>query len=411
MTPRAPELPLVVMLSYHTSPLEQPGQGDAGGMNVYIRRISAALADVGHDVVVLTRRTGPHQQPHALSESPRVQVIPVTAGPERQATKEEQVQWLGEFTQAAVELVRGRMAAGRSVVLHSHYWMSGSAGQSVAGALGLPWLHSMHTIGAVKNARDDDAAEPVERLRAESAIGAAADVLIANTTIEADELIEYCDADLNRIRVVPPGVDHHLFHTDGPSEWPTDSGDRIRLLFAGRFQPHKGPHVIIEALAIIHRVHDRLDEFDVHFTGAQSGAMQLDLEQLAQDRGIAAACTFTPPLAPARLARLMRAADVQVMPSYSESFGLVGLEAQACGTPVLAHQVGGLTRAVDPERSGRWVADLDPESWSEALLAIADDPAAWTALGASSVAHAAGFSWSASAEQLSALYAEALSRG
>lgn len=399
------------MLSYHTSPLEQPGQGDAGGMNVYVRRISAALAEVGHDVVVLTRRTAAHQRTEPLAESPRVQVVPVGAGPARPASKEEQLQWLANFTDTAVDQVRALVNSGRSVVIHSHYWMSGFAGEAVAGALGLPWFHSMHTIGAVKNARDDDADEPPERLRAESAIGSSADVLIANTTIEADELIDYCGAASSRIRVVPPGVDHHIFRADGPVEWPTDSGDRIRLLFAGRFQPHKGPHVIIEALEIIHRVHDRLDEFDVHFTGAQSGALQLDLEQLARDRGIAAPCTFTPPLSPERLARMMRAADVQVMPSYSESFGLVGLEAQACGTPVLAHRVGGLTQAVAPERSGRWVDDLEPESWSEALLTIADDPAAWTALSASSVAHAAGFSWTASAEQLSGLYAEALSPG
>lgn len=411
MTPTEPQLPLVVMLSYHTSPLEQPGQGDAGGMNVYVRRVSAALADLGHDVVVLTRRTAAEQRAVRLPESGRVQVIPVTAGPTREITKEEQVAWLPEFVCAAGAQLREMTEAGQPAVLHSHYWMSGQAGADLAAELRWPWFHSMHTIGAVKNARDDDADEPEERLRAEAEIGAAADALISNTTIESAELIEFCAATAERIHVIPPGVDHHIFRPDGPQEWPTDDENRLRLLFAGRFQPHKGPHVIIEALGLIHRVHHRLDEFDVHFTGAQSGARQLDLEQLAEEQGVLDVCTFTAPLSPQRLARMMRAADVQLMPSYSESFGLVGVEAQACGTPVLAHRVGGLTQAVDHERSGRWVTDLSPESWSEALLAIADDPAGWSALGASSLDHSAGFSWTASAEQLSALYSRQLSAG
>lgn len=411
MTPQDPQLPLVVMLSYHTSPLEQPGQGDAGGMNVYVRRVSAALADLGHDVAVLIRRTSSEQRTVVLPESPRVQVIPVAAGPAREATKEEQMAWLPEFAMAATAQVRDLTSAGRSAVLHSHYWMSGKAGVTIAAALGWPWLHSMHTIGAVKNARDDDADEPEQRLRAETEIGLRADALISNTTIESAELIAYCSATDHRIHVIPPGVDHHIFRPDGAREWPTDDEHRLRLLFAGRFQPHKGPHVIIEALGLIHRVHHRLDEFDVHFTGAQSGARQLDLAHLAQQRGVLSACTFTPPLSPERLARLMRAADVQLMPSYSESFGLVGVEAQACGTPVLAHRVGGLTQAVEHGRSGRLVADLSPRSWSEALLAIADDAAAWSALSVSALDHAAGFSWTASAQQLSALYTRLLRLG
>lgn len=400
-----------MMISYHTSPIDQPGQGDAGGLNVYVRRISAALAERGHTVNVLTRRSHPDQQATVLPEAPGVRVVPITAGPVQPAEKERMPAWLDAFVDnAATEL--NEVAAQGCIVVHSHYWMSGLIGQRLARRLSAAWVHTMHTIGAVKNARDDDAEESQERLEAERAIGQTADALVANTETERSELISYCAAPHERVHITPPGVDHAVFRPDGPSRWPRHGGDgEVKLLFAGRFQPHKGPHIILKALAqIADQAPEHLNRFNVHFTGAQSGAAEMDLPRIAEELGVARVCSFSEPMTPQDLAELLRAADALVMPSYSESFGLVALEAQACGTPVLAHRVGGLIYAVPDGDSGRWVHSLNPADWMQELMNIAGHPNEWSQLRGPAARHAANFSWPTTAQALSEVYQEVLTQ-
>ncbi|MFF0728925.1 D-inositol-3-phosphate glycosyltransferase [Streptomyces sp. NPDC004134] len=412
----------VAMLSVHTSPLHQPGTGDAGGMNVYIVELARRLAEVGVEVEVFTRATTAGLPP-AVELAPGVLVRHVAAGPYEGLAKEDLPAQLCAFTHGVMQAEAGHRP-GYYDLVHSHYWLSGQVGWLAAERWGVPLVHAMHTMAKVKNAAlaTGDSAEPAARVIGESQVVRAADRLIANTDDEAHDLIHHYDADPARVAIVRPGVNLDVFRPGGPGR-PGDSRARARAalglpqgafvpLFAGRIQPLKAPDVLLHAVALLLEREPALRErLVVPVVGGPSGsglARPAALQKLAAKLGISDVVRFTPPVAQEALARWFRAASVLVMPSYSESFGLVALEAQACGTPVVAAAVGGLPVAVRDGVTGLLVDGHDPADFADALGRLAADTALAGRMGTAAAGHAAGFGWDAAARATADVYAAAI---
>ncbi len=385
----------VAFLSLHTSPLEQPGSGDAGGMNVYVRALAAALAETGVEVEIFTRSTAAGQ-PAVEHPSPGVCVHNVLAGPRRKLPKEELPELLHSMV-AEIDRIRQLQPHGRYDVIHSHYWVSGVAGLELAELWGLPLVHTMHTMAKVKNLllESGEAPEPRRREEGEHRIVDGAARLIANTPTEAAELVSHYGADIDRIDVAAPGVDLTVFTPAFRSRSRAEHGvppDAFHLLFAGRIQRLKGPQILIKAAALLRT---RRPDINLQLTilGALSGAKDFNLQTLIKDAGLDDAAVHHPPVNAPELAGWFRAADLVVMPSYSESFGLVALEAQACGTPVIATKVGGLSRAVSDGRTGLLIEGHKASDWADALEALYDDPETRTDMGRAAAVQAQSFGW------------------
>ena len=398
------------MLSVHTSPLDAPGGGDAGGMNVYIVETAKRLADAGVAVEVFTRATS-SEQPATVELYPGVSVRHVTAGPFEGLAKNDLPAQLCAFA-AGVQRAEAFQEPGWYDVIHSHYWLSGQVGWLARERWGVPLVHSAHTLARVKNAllADGDVPEPLARVIGEEQVVAEADRLIASTDEEADELIRLYDADPRRVRTIAPGVDLDGFvpgdaraarHQLGLRDAPT-------LLFVGRIQPLKAPDVLLRAAALLR---GDLPDLQVVILGAPSGSGLNDthwLAGLADSLELAGTVRFVPPASRELVAQYYRAADLTVVPSYNESFGLVALESQACGTPVVAAEVGGLPTAVADGRSGVLVAGHDPELWAKVLRELLGEPAVLARLAAGARLHAEGFSWQRTTDGLLVAYAEAV---
>lgn len=412
----------VAMLSVHTSPLHQPGTGDAGGMNVYIVELARRLAEIGVEVEVFTRAASAGLPP-AVELAPGVLVRHVAAGPYEGLAKEDLPAQLCAFTHGVMQAEAGHRP-GYYDLVHSHYWLSGQVGWLAAERWGVPLVHAMHTMAKVKNAAlaTGDSAEPPARVIGESQVVRAADRLIANTDDEAHDLVRHYDADPARVAIVRPGVNLDVFRPGGP-EGPAGSRARARAalglpqdafvpLFAGRIQPLKAPDVLLRAVALLLERDPALRErLVVPVVGGPSGtglARPAALQKLAAKLGISDVVRFTPPVAQQALARWFRAASVLVMPSYSESFGLVALEAQACGTPVVAAAVGGLPVAVRDGVTGLLVDGHDPADFADALGRLAADAVLAGRMGAAAAGHAAGFGWDAAARATADVYAAAI---
>jgi len=395
------------MLSLHTSPLEQPGSGDAGGMNVYVDQVSRRLAAAGTSVEVFTRATR-SDQPGVERLSDRLIIRHLEAGPFQGLRKEDLP---GQLCALGAGVLRAEAARpeGWFDVVHSHYWLSGQVGWLSTDRWDVPLVHSMHTMAKVKN-RDlgaHDSPEPVARIVAEQQLVDVADVLVANTEAEAADLRTLYSANDDSIRVIHPGVDLELFTPGDRSRerqrWGLDPTAPV-LLFVGRLQPLKAPDLLLAAAA-------GLDpSVQVVICGGASGNGDLMPEQLraqAQSLGIADRTTFLDPVPVPELVSLMRAATAVVVPSHSESFGLVAAEAQACGTPVVAAAVGGLTTVVADGRSGMLVADHRVDSWQQALNRLCSAPSLQRTLEAGARSHAERFSWDMTAEALMRTYQDA----
>ncbi|WBB58448.1 D-inositol-3-phosphate glycosyltransferase [Streptomyces sp. WMMC500] len=409
----------VAMLSVHTSPLHQPGTGDAGGMNVYIVELARRLAEIGVEVEVFTRATTAALPP-AVELAPGVLVRHVDAGPYEGLAKEDLPAQLCAFTHGVMQAEAGHRP-GYYDLVHSHYWLSGHVGWLAAERWGVPLVHAMHTMAKVKNAAlaAGDRAEPPARVIGESQVVRAADRLVANTDDEAHDLIHHYDADPARVAIVRPGVNLDVFRPGGAGESRAAARAALGLpqdafvpLFAGRIQPLKAPDVLLRAVALLLDREPALRErLVVPVVGGPSGsglAKPEALQKLAARLGISHVVRFTPPVAQESLARWFRAASVLVMPSYSESFGLVALEAQACGTPVVAAAVGGLPVAVRHGVTGLLVDGHDPADFAAALGRLAADPALAGRMGAAAAGHAAGFGWDAAARATADVYAAAI---
>ncbi len=383
-----PPLKRLAMLSLHTSPVEQPGVGDAGGMNVYIMELSRRLAAQGVEVEVFTRATSGDVPPIEYIE-PGFIVRNVVAGPLEPLPKADLPSQLCAFT-AAVLRAEAAKEPGWYDLIHSHYWLSGQVGWLAKERWGIPLVHSMHTLARVKNAAlaEGDAPEPSARAIGEAQVVEAADRLIANTAAEAGELIDLYDADPAAVSVVPPGVDLALYRPGSRTAARARLGlpaNRHVLLFVGRIQPLKAPDLLIRALAVPDH-----------------------LIRLAEQLGVADLVRFEPPAAGDRLADFYRAASVTVVPSYSESFGLVALESQACGTPVVAARVGGLVTTVSDGVSGLLVDGHEPASYADVLTRFLSDADVRRSLATGAIAHAAGFDWDRTVDGVIDVYADAL---
>ena len=402
----------VATLSVHTSPLDQPGAGDAGGLNVYVVEVSRRLAERGIAVDVFTRATS-SDLPPVVEMSPGVTVRHVSAGPFEGLGKDDLPGQLCAFT-AAVLREEAQHESGHFDVVHSHYWLSGQVGWLARDRWGVPLVHSAHTLAKVKNAAlaEGDAPEPLARVIGEEQVVAEADRLVANTADEADQLVRWYDADPRRTLVVPPGVDLQQFSPGDQRAARARIGvpaDAVVLLFVGRIQPLKAPDLLLQAAARMLADDPALrDRLQVLVVGAPSGSGLAEprrLQELVVRLGVTDVVRFLPPQPPARLADHYRAADVAVVPSHNESFGLVALEAQACGTPVVAAAVGGLHTAVDDGVSGLLVAGRDPADYAAAIRRVL---ARRELLAAGARRHASRFSWDRTVDSLVAAYTAAM---
>ncbi len=408
----------VAMVSVHTSPLEQPGTGDAGGLNVYVVETARRLARAGTEVEIFTRATSSAAAPVAQL-APGVLVRHISAGPFEGLSKSDLPGQLCAFAGGLLR-IEARHEPGWYDLVHSHYWLSGQVGWLAADRWDVPLVHTMHTMAKVKNASlaVGDAAEPVGRVIGEEQVVAAADRLLANTDEEARQLTRLYGADRHRIAVVPPGVDLDTFTPGGPDgqraarrRLGVDQRARL-LLFVGRIQPLKAPDVLLRAAAeLVRDDPERSQHLQVAVLGGPSGTgleRPEELQLLAADLGIADLVRFHPPVSRPVLADWYRAADLVAVPSYNESFGLVAIEAQACGTPVVAARTGGLPTAVADGRTGLLVDGHDPVVWAGALADLLGDTPRRQRMRAAALRHACAFGWDATVESTLEVYSGAL---
>ena len=390
----------VAMLSAHTSPLDQPGTGDAGGMNVYVLELSRRLAARGVEVEIFTRATSRHLAP-VLEVEPGVRVHHVTAGPFEGLQKNDLPTQMCNFVRDVLR-TEAFHDPGWFDLVHSHYWLSGQVGTVVAERWGVPLVHTMHTMAKVKNANlaEGDDPEPIGRVYGEDEIVRSAQRLIANTDEERRELVELYDADPARVAVVHPGVDLEVFVPAAVEPEPL-------IVFAGRIQPLKAPDVVVKAAA---RLMADIPGLRVAVIGGASGSgLERDgqLQDLADSLGIRDRIDFVPTVTQRELADWYRRAAVVCVPSYSESFGLVAIEAQACGTPVVAARVGGLPTAVVDGVTGTLVDGHDPADYAEAMRPFLTDSDLRAASSVKAVAHAEMFGWDVTAERTIDVYRSA----
>jgi D-inositol-3-phosphate glycosyltransferase len=401
----------IAMISVHTSPLDQPGTGDAGGMNVYVVELAKRLAARNLAVELYTRATS-SSLPPTVEAFPGVTVHHVHAGPFEGLSKAELPGQLCTFAREVLRAEAGHDQGWYDLV-HSHYWLSGQVGALVRDRWSVPLAHTMHTMAKVKNESlaVGDSPEPAVRVIGEEQVVEAADMLIANTDIEARQLVGLYDADPSRVQVVHPGVDLSVFRPVGQAAARARLGlpdDAVVLMFAGRIQPLKAPDVLLHAVAaLLERDPALRSRLIVPVVGGPSGSgleHPESLAQLADALGIADVVRFVPPVDQARLVDWYAAATLVCVPSYNESFGLVAVEAQAAGTPVVAASVGGLPTVVRDGVSGLLVDGHDPEDYARAMERVVHAPALREAMAAAAVEQAAGFAWERTADRTLEVY-------
>ena len=402
----------LAVLSMHTSPLAQPGTGDGGGMNVYVRELSASLARTGVVCDVYTRAYSP-DLPATVEVEPGFRVHHVPAGPLAAVAKQHLHGLVEEFTEnVALRMEMIADHAGPVDAIHANYWLSGVVGHTLKHRLDLPLVSTFHTLDRVKaeaTPEDIDEAEPQRRALAEAATIACSDAVLASCQVEADQLVELYGADPARVRIVAPGVDHAFFSAGDQRQARRATnleGEGPLLLFVGRIQPLKGVDVAIRTLAAVHS--SGLADARLVVIGGPSGANG-DVEvkkllSLVDELGLRDFTSFIPPQRHELLSSFYRAADISLVPSMSESFGLVALEAAACGTPVVASAVGGLTTLVDDGVTGYLVEPRDVEGFADRVERIWRDPKRAAELRANAAKRAGGYTWASAASELRMIY-------
>ena len=405
----------VAMISVHTSPLSQPGTGDAGGLNVYVVETAKEMARRGVEVDIFTRRTRATDG-DVVELARGVAVHHVIAGPYDGLAKEDLPGQLCAFTAGIMRELAMRHE-GYYDVVHSHYWLSGQVGWLAAERWGVPLVHTMHTMAKVKNAHraEGDALEPPGRVIGEEQVVEIADRLVANTTTEGQELVDLYGADPEKIAVVPPGVDLETFRPGDRAEARRHLGvpdDAVLLLFVGRIQPLKAPDVLVRAAAVMVEQRPELrDRLVVAVLGGASGtglAEPDSLTRLAGQLGIVDIVQVAPPVARTELPRWFQASDLVAVPSHNESFGLVAVEAAASGAVVVAADRGGLPAAVGD--GGVLVDGHDPRVWATTMLGLLDDPQRRQTLGARAAERASTMGWDRTADELLEVYEDAVVR-
>ena len=391
----------VAVLSLHTSPLAQPGSGDSGGMNVYVRELSSALAQAGVECTSYTRRTSP-DQPDVVQVEPGHRVVHIDAGP-HDMPKEGLADVLVEFG----DRVKDHVAAeGLPDVLHANYFLSGLVAHRLKHELDIPFVTTFHTLAKVKAEGGDHESE--WRHEAEAGIIQCADAICVSCTEEENQFRRLYGNPRGRIEIVAPGVEHAFFAPGERSGARNALGlphDVPVLLFVGRIQPLKAPDVAVRALAELGRP-DALLLVVGGASGQEGNAEEEHLRRLVDELGLAAQVRFVPPQPHHILSTYYRAADAVVVPSRSESFGLVALEASACGVPVVASGVGGLLTLVDHGETGYLVPDRDPALFAHYLREIIEHPGHAAALGRRGADRARRYTWSFAAARLRRLYTD-----
>ncbi|HYL50914.1 MAG TPA: glycosyltransferase [Acidimicrobiia bacterium] len=396
----------VAVFSMHTSPLAQPGSGDGGGMNVYVRALASALTRSGVECDVYTRAETP-AQPAIVQVEPGFRVLHVDAGPRVPVAKDALYDLVEPFVDAAL----ARMLQQDPVeVLHGNYWLSGAVAHRLKHLLDLPLVATFHTLARVKaDAGIDD--DPEHRSLVEHEVVACADLMLASTAAERAQLADLYDAAPQRIEVVPPGVDHLVFSPgdrDAARHRLGVDASRV-LLFVGRIQPLKGADLAVRCLAA-------LDDPSVALVvvggpSGKDGEHELTrVRALADELGVAAQIRWVRPQRHDRLAEFYRAADVCLVPSRAESFGLVALEAAACGTPVVAADVGGLRSLVDHDETGYLVEGRDPADYAGPVEKLLAFDQLRVEMGSSAAARSLRYSWSMTAARLRRLYGDLVAR-
>jgi D-inositol-3-phosphate glycosyltransferase len=392
------------VLSLHTSPLLQPGSGDSGGMNVYVRELTSALAQTGVDCTTYTRATDP-RAPEVVEVEPGHRVVHVRAG-DPDLPKEQLPLVVDEFTDA----VLAHLERAPVDVLHANYWLSGQVAHRIKHELDIPFTVTFHTLARVKAEGGDT--EPLWRELAEADIIGCADAICVSCFEEERQFRRLYGNPPGRIEIVAPGVEHALFapgRQSGARQALGLPADVPVVLFVGRIQALKGPDVAVQALARLARSDARLV-----IVGGASGAGGAEemahLARLVAELGLTERVRLVEPQAHHILSTYYRAADVVVVPSRSESFGLVALEAAACGVPVVASAVGGLLTLVDHGRNGFLVADRDPREFARRLDEILADPRRAQQMGLAGARRAARYTWRAAAGRLGRLYDDLTAR-
>jgi len=409
----------IASLMLHTSPLEQAGIGDAGGMNVYVVESAKRIADSGVAVDIYTR-ANKSGLPEKVEIADGVTVRHLEAGPYDGITKDELPSQICALMSSFMHQ-EARLSPNYYDVIHSHYWISGQLGWLISERLGIPLVHTMHTMAKVKNLSlaEGEKPEPQTRAIGEEQVVSASSALIANTAAESASLVSLYDACPDKVFVVPPGVDLSTYKLNGGKKSSRKKlnirEDALMLAFVGRIQPHKGPEVLIRAVAemLKHTPVLRAKLKTVIMGGASGNGSQEPerLKALTQFLGVDDVIEFMPPVPRDELSDWYRASDLVCVPSYSESFGLVALEAQACGTPVVATAVGGLRTAVADGISGSLVDGHDPRAWSAVISRLLLEPERRLLLSMGAVEHASHFGWDVTARGLLDVYDRVLSKG
>jgi len=407
----------LAVLSMHTSPLAQPGSGDGGGMNVYVRELSSALARAGVTCDVFTRSWS-DDLPDEVDVEPGFTLHHIPAGPPSPMAKEDLPGVVEAFTESVLKRMSGLTGRGDSDAsgfdaVHANYWLSGMAGHVIKHELDLPLVSTFHTLDRVKAEASPEevrAGCSNRRAEAEAAIIRCSDTVLASCSVEAEQIVDLYHADASRIRIVAPGVDHAFFAPGHRPQARRALGidpDASVLLFVGRIQPLKGVEVAVRTLSAL--VDDDLGA-RLLVVGGPSGPHGQDevdqLRVLVDVLGVADRVDFIEPQPHELLSTYYRAADVCLVPSRSESFGLVALEAAACGTPVVASDVGGLRTLVDHGRTGYLVEESSPEAFAGWIRQILAEPVLAERLSTGAVLRARHYTWSSAANLLRAIYEE-----
>ena len=393
----------IAQVSYHTNPLAPLGGRQTGGMNVYVHELSRELARLGRQVDIFTRREG--EVPEVTTLAPNLRLVQLPAGPPALLEKELLAPYVPAFTE---ELSRFAAAEGVTYdLVHSHYWQGIAAGEPFARAQGAPHLVMFHTLGEVKNRARVSEEEPGERIRRERELAASADAIITASGHEHDLLERYYAADPARMVSIPCGIDTDLFAPRDPAESRRALGideERPVLLWVGRLEKLKGVDILIDAVA-------ELDEPDILLLvvgGEQGHELRDELEAQADAAGLDGRVRFSGAVPHEELPAWYSAADVCVVPSYYESFGLVAVEAMACGTPVVASRVGGLVSTVTDGVNGYLIPWRCPEPFAEKLEVLIRNPELRANFARSARESVQRFRWDEIARRMDDLYANAL---
>ena len=409
----------IAMLSYHTCPLATLGGKDTGGMNVYVRDLTKQLGRMGIQVDVFTRSQDEHV-PHVLHDlGYGNRVVHVPAGPEVPLPKPELVDYIPDFVSGILEFTEQRNL--HYDLIHSHYWMSGIAAEELKARWRIPIVHMFHTLGLMKQrvARSEGEADGNYRLEGERQVIGLADRIIAATPAELAQLQWLYQVDVSHVEVIPPGVDLTRFYPIHPEEAKEYIGvppcDHM-LVFVGRIEPLKGLDTLIQAIAML-RKEGVLADYplclsviggDPHASDEEMNAEMARLHDLREQLGMEDLVTFLGKRSQDTLPYYYSAAEAVVMPSHYESFGMVALEAMACGTPVVASQVGGLAFLVQHGVTGYTVPVDEPEALADCLKELIKNRGLREKMGQQAAEFARQYGWNVIARRIEEVYREVL---